>query len=401
MPGASRRRRNAQNLRTRVLVHGNSLAIGREPGYDRSSPPRKGHALPGRPNRPRLGTSAWRGLATVVLLAAAFALRAIDSGIPGPLFVLPTLLGALWFGRRGGVITAVASTALYAGARAINPGDALSLTTASLVRLGAYAIVGYLVGRLSEQRQVLSRMVDEQRLEIGELRGIQQALTPRHTPKRPSLELASCYVPAEQGAAGDFYLVAAGPGDATIVVVGDVAGKGVEAAHRAAFVRTAFATSAPFSDDPCRLLELANTALLEQQGEQVMLVTCACIVFRPAEHRMAWALAGHPAPMWLDNGTPLNSIAPSYPLGVEHYLGCSSASTYFEPGAGLMAFTDGLSEARRGGGELFGTDRIGRKLASLRGASPARVVRELRREAERFAGGSLPDDLCIVALRAS
>jgi len=105
--------------------------------------------------------------------------------------------------------------------------------------------------------------------------------------------------------------------------------------------------------------------------------------------------------MWLDDGTPLHSVTPAYPLGVERQLGCTSASVSFESGAGLMAFTDGLSEARRGGGELFGTDRIASRLANLRGASPARVVRELRRDAERFAGGSLPDDLCIVALRAS
>jgi serine phosphatase RsbU (regulator of sigma subunit) len=328
-------------------------------------------------------------------------LRATVSSDPGPLFVVPTLVAAIWFGRRGGVATGVASAALYVVARAINPGDALTLTGALLLRLVGYVLVGYLVGLLSEQRQALSRVVDEQRLELGELRGIQQAIAPRHTPRRPSLELASCYVPAQQGAAGDFYLVTAGPRDATIVVVGDVAGKGVEAARRAAFVRTAFATSAPFTDDPVRLLELANAALIEQQGEQVMLVTCACIVFSPSDHRMSWALAGHPPPMWLDDGTPLNSVTPGFPLGVDRELDCTAASTYFEPGAGLMAFTDGLSEARRGGGELFGTDRIARELTTLRGASPARVVRELRREAERFAGGSLPDDLCIVALRAS
>jgi serine phosphatase RsbU (regulator of sigma subunit) len=208
-------------------------------------------------------------------------------------------------------------------------------------------------------------------------------------------------VPAQQGAAGDFYLVTAGPADTTVVVVGDVAGKGVDAARRAAFVRTAFATSAPFTRDPCRLLELANSALLEQQVEPAMFVTCACIVFSPSDHTMTWALAGHPPPMWLDDGTPLLSVTPAYPLGVERHLNCTSASTRFDVGAGLMAFTDGLSEARRGGGELFGTDRIATRLATLRGASPARVVRELRRDAERFAGGALPDDLCIVALRAS
>jgi sigma-B regulation protein RsbU (phosphoserine phosphatase) len=184
-------------------------------------------------------------------------------------------------------------------------------------------------------------------------------------------------------------------------VVGDVAGKGVQAARRAAFVRTAFATSAPFTDDPCRLLELANSALLEQHFEPAMFATCACIVFSPSEHKMTWALAGHPPPMWLDVGLPLTSVTPAYPLGVERELACTAASAEFNPGSGLMAFTDGLSEARRGGGELFGTDRIARRLAALRGASPARVVRELRRDAERFAGGALPDDLCIVALRAS
>lgn len=348
-----------------------------------------------------MSTNAWRGVVTAFLLAAAFALRATVTGDPGPLFLVPTLLGALWFGRRGGVITAFAAAALYTGARLINPGDALSVTEASLVRLAAYVLVGYVVGRLSEQRQALARTVDRQRLEIGELRGIQQAIAPRHTPRRPSLELASCYVPAQQGAAGDFYLVTAGPGDTTVVVVGDVAGKGVDAARRAAFVRTAFATSAPFTREPCRLLELANSALLEQPAEPTMFVTCACIVFSPSDHTMTWALAGHPAPLWLDDGTPLLSVTPAYPLGVERHLSCTSASTRFDAGAGLMAFTDGLSEARRGGGELFGTDRIARKLATLRGASPARVVRELRRDAERFAGGALPDDLCIVALRAS
>jgi phosphoserine phosphatase RsbU/P len=208
-------------------------------------------------------------------------------------------------------------------------------------------------------------------------------------------------VPAQQGAAGDFYLVAAGPRESTIVVVGDVAGKGFEAAHRAAFVRDAFAAAAPSTDDPCRLLKLANAALLEQPGDGQMFVTCACIVFSPTEHKMTWALAGHPPPMWLDDGTEVGSLVPAFPLGVEPTLNCTSASTHFEHGAGLMAFTDGLSEARQGGGELFGTDRISRKLSTLRGASPGRVVRELRREAERFAGGALPDDLCIVALRAS
>jgi serine phosphatase RsbU (regulator of sigma subunit) len=336
-------------------------------------------------------------------VAAVFVLRITGVPTAGTVFVLPTLMAAFWFGRTGGLATAVVSAGAYAGARAISPrGEQLSVATSGLVRLAIFAVVAYLVGWLAEQRSTLSTTVSEQEAELVELRGIQQALAPREAPRRPALELASCYVPAEQGAAGDFYLVTAAPRDATIVVVGDVAGKGIEAARRAAFVRTALATSAPYTDDPCRLLELANAALLELGPRpDDMLVTCAVLAFAPVTHTLTYALAGHPAPMWLDNGKPLNHIRPAFPLGVEAYLDCESSSTTFAPGSGLIAFTDGLSEARQRGGELFGTDRIERTLSKLRGEPPAKVVRELRSEAERFAGGSLPDDLCIVALRAS
>jgi serine phosphatase RsbU (regulator of sigma subunit) len=336
-------------------------------------------------------------------VAAVFALRAFGVAGAGTVFILPTLIAAVWFGRSGGLATAVASAVAYAVARAIRPsGEGLSVVESGLLRLAIFGAAAYMVGWLSEQRSRLSTTVSEQEAELVELRGIQQALAPREAPRRPALELASCYVPAEQGAAGDFYLVTAAPRDATIVVVGDVAGKGIEAARRAAFVRSALATSAPYTDDPCRLLELANAALLELGPRpDDMLVTCAVLAFTPVTHTLTYALAGHPAPMWLDNGKPLNHIRPAFPLGVESYLDCESSSTTFAPGSGLIAFTDGLSEARRRGGELFGTDRIERTLSKLRGEPPARVVRELRSEAERFAGGSLPDDLCIVALRAS
>jgi serine phosphatase RsbU (regulator of sigma subunit) len=336
------------------------------------------------------------------MLAAIFVLRATVTGEPGPLLLFPVLLSAFWFGRAGGLAVAAVAAVLYAVARAIHPAhDSLSVVEAGLLRLLLYGIAAYIVGWLAEQRRTLTATVSAQHAKLAELRGIQQALAPSDAPRRPWLELASCYVPAEHGAAGDFYLVTEATGDSTVVVVGDVAGKGIEAARRAAFVRTALATAAPYTDDPCRLLESANTALLDRGGGSELLVTCACIAFSPETHTVRWALAGHPAPMWLDDGTPLNTVSPAYPLGVEPYLECRSSSTSLSPGAGLLAFTDGLSEARRNGGELFGTERIAHALAGMRGAAPAQVVRQLRSQAESFAGGALTDDLCIVALRAS
>jgi serine phosphatase RsbU (regulator of sigma subunit) len=94
--------------------------------------------------------------------------------------------------------------------------------------------------------------------ELDDLRAIRDALTPSELPQRPGLELAAAFVPAADRVSGDFYLVAEGPQDATVLVIGDVVGHGLHAARRAAFIRTTFAATAPFTDDPWRLLGWAN-----------------------------------------------------------------------------------------------------------------------------------------------
>ena len=120
--------------------------------------------------------------------------------------------------------------------------------------------------------------------ELGDLRAIRDALTPPDLPQRPGLELAAAFLPASaEQVSGDFYLVAAGPQDSTVLVVGDVVGHGLQAARRAAFVRTTCAATAPFSDDPCRLLSWANTALIERAGMTDEFVTAACVTHLPGE----------------------------------------------------------------------------------------------------------------------
>lgn len=116
--------------------------------------------------------------------------------------------------------------------------------------------------------------------ELEDLRAIRDALTPPELPRRPGLELAAAFLPAiAEQVSGDFYLVAEGPQDATVLVVGH----GLQAARRAAFIRTTFAATAPFSDDPCRLLSWANTALIERAGTTSEFVTAACVTYLPGD----------------------------------------------------------------------------------------------------------------------
>jgi serine phosphatase RsbU (regulator of sigma subunit) len=336
-----------------------------------------------------------------LVAAAAFLLRAFIEGDPGPLHLAPVLLAAYWYGRVGGVVAGVVATGLFMVAREINPADMQEhALSAAGFRIVTFCVAGYAFGWLVEDRRRLSDRVAAGDRNTAELRDLQEALAPPEVPTRPELELASCYVPAEGGAGGDFFLVAPGPRDATVVVVGDVAGKGLHAAKRAAYVRMAFAAAAPFQDDPCKLLELANSNLIERAGVSDIFVTAACVVIRPRDKKISWALAGHPPPLVLGGGQTLDHVQPSYPLGIGEDIDCESGEADLVPGSGFVAFTDGLIEAHRTGGDQFGLERAEELVAQLRDPEPGEVVRELRSAAETYAGGPLADDLCMVAVRA-
>ncbi|HEU4973712.1 MAG TPA: PP2C family protein-serine/threonine phosphatase [Baekduia sp.] len=218
-------------------------------------------------------------------------------------------------------------------------------------------------------------------------------------PDRPGLELAAAFLPAAaQQVSGDFYLVAEGPQDSTVLVVGDVVGHGLQAARRAAFIRTTFAATAPFSDDPTRLLSWANTALIERAGTSVEFVTAACVTYLPGEQLVRWAYAGHPPALWLDDGSELTAPRQGIMLGLGADLRCAEGSRQARDGAGLLLYTDGLTEARHEG-EMFGLDGVSAALEGLDKPSPIEAVAILRARVADFAYGTLTDDLCLLAAR--
>jgi sigma-B regulation protein RsbU (phosphoserine phosphatase) len=284
---------------------------------------------------------------------------------------------------------------------------------AELVRLAVYAGLGYVVGALQERQHGLQRELVKRELELEEVRTLQQALAPSEPPQRPSLELATCYLPAEQGVSGDFHLVMPGSEGSTLIAVGDVAGRGLDAAKRAWYVRTLIASSADVTTDPSRILERANRSLIDESGFGAPFVTAACMVFHPLG-RVEWALAGHDGPLRLDTGAPLDANGSSgLPLGVSDRIGCETAASELERGAGLLLYTDGLTEARRpgdgaspspasqNGSDLFGQDRIERLLRELKGVPAAAVLRRVQHEISDFTGGRLAHDLCMNAMRVS
>jgi sigma-B regulation protein RsbU (phosphoserine phosphatase) len=245
----------------------------------------------------------------------------------------------------------------------------------------------------------LRERLDSAEHELEDLRAIRDALTPPDLPDRPGLDVAAAFMPAQERVSGDFYLVAGGPRGATILVVGDVVGHGQVAARRAAFVRTIFAATAPFSDDPARLLSWVNTALVERAGTSFDFVTAACVTFQPSDRRLRWAYAGHPRALWLDDGRELVPGRQGAPLGLYADPECVEGSQRVAPATGLVLYTDGLSEARGAGGALFGEEAVGAALRDLDAPTAAEAVAALSSRAVEFAGGELGDDLCVLAAR--
>lgn len=244
----------------------------------------------------------------------------------------------------------------------------------------------------------LRRQLGAAEHELEDLRAIRDALTPPELPERPGVDLAAAFLPAAERVSGDFYLVAEGPQDSTVLVVGDVVGHGLIAARRAAFTRTTFAATAPFSDDPCSLLNWANTALIERARDSVDYVTAACVTYLPREHRLRWAYAGHPPALWLDDPRELTATRQGAPLGLGPDPGCVEGSCRSATSAGMLLYTDGLTEARRGM-SFFGLDGVTTALRRLQRPSATEAVDALRARVAEFATNAPTDDLCLLAAR--
>ena len=205
-------------------------------------------------------------------------------------------------------------------------------------------------------------------------------------------------MPAAEQVSGDFYLVAEGPQESTVLVVGDVVGHGLQAARRAAFVRTAFAATAPFSDDPWRLLSWANTALVERAGTSADFVTAACMTYLPRERLLRWAYAGHPPALRMADGRELVAPSQGVPLGVRPDPEYDEGALEPDGPAGVLLYTDGLTEARHDG-TFFGLEGVAAVLGELENPSASEAVADAARARRpTFADDdSLADDLCMLA----
>ncbi|HTQ68337.1 MAG TPA: PP2C family protein-serine/threonine phosphatase [Solirubrobacteraceae bacterium] len=179
-------------------------------------------------------------------------------------------------------------------------------------------------------------------------RTLRRSLMPAALPTIPGLELASYFRPMGAGSevGGDFYDVLSDD-EGCWLIVGDVCGKGAEAAALTGFVRHTTAAYARETDRPGRVLTRVNRAMLEQDFEGCFATAILTrMSFRPSEVEVTVALAGHPAALIARSDGDAGELGASGKLlGVFPDADIEEAFTVMKPGDALALYTDGLTEA--------------------------------------------------------
>lgn len=324
---------------------------------------------------------------------AVFLIWTVSGGSTGAgvsfFYALPVGLGSWWWGRRAAAILVAASVGLYLVGDAIHPVQ--YFWSGLVVRGVAYVAVAALAVAARERITVLEHSAEE-------LDAIRAALTPSTLPELHGIDAAAAFVPSELGLSGDFYLLTNGPDGSTLAIVGDVVGHGPAAARLATFVRARFAAFAANSADPAELLTLANGALVDRPGKADELVSALCLRFGPDESEVSWAIAGHPPPLRLPGLEELPRDGETFLLGAVPDLALVNTVTQLQGDDGLLVYTDGATDVRRGGAFL-GLEGLARLLAPLTPLPAAEMTAEAERAILEWTDGPIRDDLCLVVLK--
>ncbi|MDN3258849.1 SpoIIE family protein phosphatase [Streptomyces sp. CSDS2] len=175
---------------------------------------------------------------------------------------------------------------------------------------------------------------------------LQRSLLPQPPPRRPGLEVAVRYRPAQarDEVGGDWYDVIPLDGDRTALAVGDVMGSGIQAATAMGRLRTATATLADLDLDPARILTHLDKTTRELDP---YIATCVYAVYDPHRARLHVASAGHLPPALVRTGEQprLLDLPTGTPLGVGG-VPFESTTVELKPGDRLVLYTDGLVETR-------------------------------------------------------
>jgi PAS domain S-box-containing protein len=255
------------------------------------------------------------------------------------------------------------------------------------VRLGRRAGTAVESARLYTERSRIARV-------------LQRALLPDSLPEMPGFEVAARYRPAGElnDVGGDFYDVLPYRGG-WMLVIGDVCGKGAEAASVTALARHTLRAAARLDTDPTGMLKLLHDTLQAQEPESQMCTVCLAVVGPPGVRaRLTLALAGHPRPLIVrPDGKASAAGKHGTVLGMVDPISLSEVQVELCQGETLLLYTDGVPEAARSTGEAAPLlESLG---VGLRGLTLPDMLATIEDAAVESAEGHPHDDIALLGLR--
>ena len=228
-------------------------------------------------------------------------------------------------------------------------------------------------------------------------RTLQQSLLPEQLPEIPGYELASVYLPASEGTmvGGDFYDVWP-VGDSWMMIIGDVTGKGVDAAAMTALVRHTLRTASEFLTSPADLLARVDATLKQRPSLSV----CTALCLRLEGHRAILAVGGHPLPLYIADQR-VRTVGEHGPLlGAFADVAWRDLTVELDPGGTLVAYTDGITDALDENGRRFGAERLCEALKDFGDRPAAEVIATLAGALAEFQTGTRQDGRAAAAALA-
>ena len=228
---------------------------------------------------------------------------------------------------------------------------------------------------------------------------LQASLLPETLPELPGWETSAAYQAGERDAdvGGDFYDILAVEGG-HLIVLGDVTGKGVEAAALTSLVRHSGRMAARFDPRPAHVLSLINEVLREQPRLSLVTAVCALVATEGDHATVTVASAGHPLPLRRRPGEEPAVLGDhGVLLGVEGEDDWAETVVEIAPGDTLLFYTDGVTETP-GEGDRFGDARL-REAVARAGETPDELLAEIERALRDFQSGAALDDRAMLALR--
>jgi len=293
----------------------------------------------------------------------------LDAGISPlvPFYYLIIIVGALWFGITGALVTAAGVAALYLILiYHFSEGDALAMVEAiyrQIIYLFLVALAsGYVVDTHKREREQWARsqvLLAKYQERFRAAQEMYELLIPAELPKIAGLELAARWRPALREGGGDFYDVIPLADGRILLAIADVAGKSTRGVIKLPLFKAAFVAASQVWDDPGQILSRVKHIVYPQLQPDMFISACVLIVDQQ-RHLLSYANAGQDPPIFARNRTreTMQLETNGLVLGIDPEAIYPTDEQTLEPGDTLCLYTDGITEARDANGEEFGFQNL-------------------------------------------